>query len=121
MVEGDITQSVLAWLNSSTLPYPLNHTHITLIPKKKDLKYVTYYHPINLCNVLYKFFFKVLANRLKKLLPKIITEHESTFVKDCLITDNILIAFETLHCMKNYKFGSSGYMALKLDMSKVYD
>ena len=121
MVEGDITQSVLAWLNSGTLPYLLNHTHITFIPKKKDLKYVTYYRPISLCNVLYKFFFKVLANRLKKLLPKIITEHESTFVKDCLITDNILISFETLHCMKNYKFGSSGYMALKLDMSKAYD
>ena len=35
--------------------------------------------------------------------------------------DNILIAFETLHCMKNYKSGSIGYMALKLDMSKAYD
>lgn len=34
MVEGDITNSVLSWLNSSTLPHPLNHTHITLNPKK---------------------------------------------------------------------------------------
>ena len=62
MVESDITQSVLTWLNSSTLPYPLNHTHITLIPKKKDPKYVTDYPPISLCNVLYKLFSKVLAN-----------------------------------------------------------
>lgn len=52
MVEGDITQSVLAWLNSGTLPYPLNHTHITLIPKKKSPKYVTNYRLISPCNVL---------------------------------------------------------------------
>ena len=79
------------------------------------------YCPISLCNVLYKLFSKVLANRLKKLLPKIITEHQYAFVKDRLITDNILIAFETLHCMKNYESGSLSYVALKLDLSKTYD
>ena len=79
------------------------------------------FRSISLCNVLYKLFSKVLANRLKKFLPSIITEHQSVFAKDRLITDNILVAFETLHCMKNYSSGSSGYMALKLDMSKAYD
>jgi len=32
-----------------------------------------------------------------------------------------MIAFETLHCMKNHNYGSFGFMALKLDMSKAYD
>ena len=72
-------------------------------------------------NVLYKNFSKVLANRLKKLLPIIITEHQSAFTKDCLITNNILVAFETLHSMKKYKSGDNSFMALKLDMSKAYD
>ena len=31
------------------------------------------------------------------------------------------MAFETLHYMKHHQNGSSGYMALKLDMSKEYD
>ena len=35
MVEVDSNHSVLARLNPGTLPHPLNHTHITLIPKKK--------------------------------------------------------------------------------------
>ena len=35
--------------------------------------------------------------------------------------DNIMIAFKTLHCMKNHNYGSFGFMALKLDMSKAYD
>lgn len=100
MVEGDVTYSVLSWLNSGTLPHLLNHTHITLIPKKKNPVYVTNYRPISPCNFLYKLFFEVLANRLKKFLPSIITEHHSAFAKDRLITDNILIAFETFHCMK---------------------
>ena len=96
MVEGDITQSVLSWLNLGILPHPLNHTHITLIPKKKkNPKYVTDDRPIRLCNVLYKLFSKVLVNRLKKFLPLIITEHQFAFAKDRLIMDNILIAFKT--------------------------
>ena len=121
MIEGDVTHSVLSWLNSSTLPHPVNHTFITLIPKKKNPCFVSEYRLISLCNVLYKILSKVLANRLKKILNSVITEHQSTFAKGHLIIDNILIAFETLHYMKNYNSGSNGFMVLKLDMSKPYD
>uniref|UniRef100_A0A2N9FKU0 Uncharacterized protein n=1 Tax=Fagus sylvatica TaxID=28930 RepID=A0A2N9FKU0_FAGSY len=38
-----------------------------------------------------------------------------------MITDNVLIAFETLHHMHNQRSGKVGSMALKLDMSKAYD
>ena len=108
-------------MNQGTLPNSLNHTFITLIPKKKNPEFVTEYRPISLCNILYKIFSKVLANRLKRVLPHIISEHQSAFLKGRLITDNILVAFETLHYMKNHNSGKSGFMALKLDMSKAYD
>ena len=32
-----------------------------------------------------------------------------------------MVAFETLHYMRNHRAGKIGYMALKLDMSKAYD
>ena len=71
--------------------------------------------------MLYKIFSKVLANCLKKILPLIISEHQSAFTKDRLISDNIMVASETLHCLQRYNSGSHGYMAIKLDMNKAYD
>ena len=43
--------------------------------------------------IMYKLMSKVLANRLKKLLPNIIFESQSAFQSDKAISDNILVAF----------------------------
>nr|XP_023888394.1 uncharacterized protein LOC112000487 [Quercus suber] len=64
---------------------------------------------------------KVIANRLKPLLNSIISNTQSAFIADRLITDNVLVAFESLHHMKTNCTGKTGFMALKLDMSKAYD
>ena len=63
---------------------------------------------------------KVLANRLKRILSKIITEYQSAFTESRLIFDNILVAFESLHSMQKHT-GKDAFMAIKLDMSKAYD
>ena len=120
-VDKDVTSSILSWLNLGILPHPINHTFITLIPKTNNPEYVHQYRLISLCNVLYKIFSKVLANCLKTLLPTIITEHQLAFTKDKLISDNILVTLETLHCMHKHNSGTLKFMALKLDMSKTYD
>ena len=116
LIGDDISNTVLHYLNSSTLPERLNHTFITLIPKNKNPVFASEFRPISLCNVLYKIFSEVLANRLKKILPNIITENQSAFTKSCLISNNILIAFESLHSMQKHT-GKEGFMAIKLDMS----
>ena len=71
-----------------------------MIPKVANLKTVAQFRPISLCNVIYKLLSKVLVNRLKPILNSIILEAQSAFIVDRVITDNILIAFETLHHMK---------------------
>jgi hypothetical protein len=43
------------------------------------------------------------------------------FIPGRLISDNILVAFETLHTMHARMYGIVGYIAIKLDMSKAYD
>ena len=104
----DVSQAVLSCLNSRSILKAINHTFITLIPKVQNPERVSDFRPIILCNVIYKIVSKVIANRLKPLLDSIVSETQSAFVANRLITDNILIAFKSLHHMKNNCLGKQG-------------
>lgn len=107
--------------NGGPMPEGWNDTYVVLIPKVKDPTRIKDLRPISLCNVLYKLVSKVLANRLKLILPEVISENQSAFVPGRLITDNVLIAYKLSHMLLNKKRGKEGYAAIKADMSKAYD
>src|ERR1044072_7601619 len=71
---------------------------------------------IFVCNVVIKLVTKSIANRIKLLLPDIIDNEQSAFVKGRLIIDNALIAMECFHWLKKKSKGRKGVMAMKLDM-----
>jgi Zn-dependent membrane protease YugP len=81
---------------------------------------VNHFRPISLTNFNYKIISKILSNRFKPLLHKIVSSMQSAFLKGRSIQDNSIIAHELFHTMK-YKRGMGGLMALKLDMEKAFD
>lgn len=94
-VGDDVCGLVLDFLNHGHMPEGLNYTYVVLIPKVKNTSKMTELRPISLCNVSYKLISKVLANRLKGLLPSIIDENQSAFVPGRLITDNVILSSES--------------------------
>ena len=121
IVGNNVVRAVLSVLNSGHLLHKMNYTHIILIPKKNEPQYISDYRPISLGNVVSRLFSKVLANRIKLILPNIISDAQSAFVPNRLITDSTTVAFELLHRMRNKRKGKRGQMAVKLDISKAYD
>ncbi|XP_060965604.1 uncharacterized protein LOC133034522 [Cannabis sativa] len=121
IVEKDIVDMVQRFFTSGEFPEYLAETNIVLIPKKSQPVSMNDLRPIALCNVIYKIVSKVLANRLKGVLSKVISETQSAFLPGRLITDNILVSYEIMHYLKRKQKGKKGFMAIKLDMSKAYD
>jgi hypothetical protein len=103
LVQTAVTEVVLGFLNRGDMPEVINQTILVLIPKVANLDKLTKFRPISLCNVTYKLCSKVMADRLRLILDKIVSEEQSAFVPGRLITDNVLIAYECIHYLRNKK------------------
>ena len=95
-----------------------NSSFLELIPKEKGAQSFSRFRPISLCNTGYKIITKVIANRIKKFLPRIIPENQGGFIQGRQIQDNITIVQEAIHssCQRKEKG-----MIVKLDLANAFD
>ena len=101
------------------LPKGLNTTLLALIPKKDNAMEIRYYKSISCCNVRYKVISKITPNRLNCTLPRCISYKQSSFVKDKLFVENLLLANEIVN---DYHMEDvSPRCAMKIDIAKAFD
>ena len=118
VVERDVLAVFEEFYQHCKFEKSLNATFIALIPKKNDASNIRDFRPISLVGSLYKILAKVLANRLKVVLDKLISEYQNSFVGGRQIFDSVLIANECVDSRMKSKIPG---VICKLDIEKAYD
>ncbi|XP_039066094.1 uncharacterized protein LOC120211665 [Hibiscus syriacus] len=98
----------------------LNKTVLVLIPKKEGPETFTNFRPISLCTVMYKLIIKIIARRIKQVMPILIMPNQTSFIACRSITENIIINQEVIHSMRQLKT-KQVWMAIKVDLEKAFD
>jgi ribonuclease HI len=119
-VGDSIYQEVSQIFQSGKMPEYLNSTLIALIPKCRGPETIGQYRPISLCNTIYKVVTKIIVNRVRPLLDKLVSPYQTAFVPGRRGVDNVVIAQELIHSLQK-KRGRKGQFILKLDLEKAYD
>ncbi|CAN1159647.1 LINE-1 retrotransposable element ORF2 protein [Linum perenne] len=119
IIGQDITLAVQNFFDKGDLPHQVNATTLTLIPKVLNADEFKNFRPISCCNVLYKCITKLIATRIGRILPQIISPSQSAFIKGRLISDNILLAHELVSSY--HKKQVSPRCVVKIDLTKAFD
>ncbi|XP_072074147.1 uncharacterized protein [Arachis hypogaea] len=117
-IGSEFTAVVIAFFQTAKLPKDANITWVALAPKFVRAKEIKYLRPISMVGCVYKVISKVLVRRMRAVMPRLIGETQSAFVKGRKIHDGTLIACETVHWLKLRKKEAA---IIKLDFQKAYD
>ena len=119
-VGGSVVKLVLSMFEKPDLIEHINGTRIVLIPKVAIPQTIQDLRPISLCNVIYKIVTKIISNRLKPIISRVVAPNQCSFIKGRQSSDNIILVQEIIHSMRNMR-KKNGFMAIKIDLEKAYD
>lgn len=118
IVKQDILDVVEDSRKNKIVLKALNTSFISLIPKQENAMTPDRFRPIALCNVVCKIISRIIENRIKPLLPTLVSEEQTGYVEGKKILNNIIQAHEVVHSLKIKKQVG---MIIQLDLEKAYD
>jgi len=130
--DNSILQGFLEWLTSLNLLNVLNCAYakgllaitqrrglITLLPKKnKPANFLTNWRPITLPNCDYQIATKSIASRMRKVLPRIINNDQTGFLKNWIIGKNIRLLDSIINYTNTEQIPG---LVLFVDFEKAFD
>ncbi|XP_012842530.1 PREDICTED: uncharacterized protein LOC105962752 [Erythranthe guttata] len=119
IIKVELSNFIIDFFRGGHILKEMNLTTLVLIPKIDNARTVGDYRPISLGNFSGKLLSKILATRLGKILPFLISEEQAGFVKDRNIMSHIVMAQELTRDINQKCKG--GNVIFKLDMAKAYD
>ena len=119
IINRHLYNSILCSIELGELSEEQRRGIVTLLPKAgKDLKHVKNWRPISILNVDYKIIAKILANRIKYILPELINSDQLAYVQDRVIGENLRIVKDLIDYAKIHNL--SGILLL-IDFEKAFD
>lgn len=118
LLKGDVMAFMCEFHSHGKLSKTIGASVISLVPKKNGVGCLKDFRPISLIGRMYKSLAKVLARRLQKIVPSIISSTQGAFMHDRQILDVVLVANECIH--SRHKEGIPS-MVCKVDLEKAYD
>ncbi|KAL8458477.1 hypothetical protein ACS0TY_036118 [Phlomoides rotata] len=95
-----------------------NASFVTLIPKNTNPTKIEEYRPIALVGCMYKLISKILANRIKIVLPNLIGKEQTAFIEQRHLLDGALALNEIIDEINKKKKEA---FLFKIDFAKAYD
>lgn len=117
-IKIDVMQFFQDFYDLKQVPKGYNSSFIALIPKKINASLPGDYRPISLMNSAMKLLTKVLSRRLKLVMPMVVSQVQSAFIRGRQITDSIMLANEVVSALQD---GKSKGIVLKIDFEKAFD
>ena len=119
VVGPEVTEAILEFFKSGYLLKQWNTVNLVLIPKTPNASHPSEFRPISCLNTVYKVIAKLLASRLKEILPLMISKSQSAFLPGRLLAENVLLATDLFNDYNTHNISSRGM--LKVDLRKAFD
>lgn len=119
VIGPEISEAILEFFRTGKLLKQWNTANLVLIPKKSNAAHPSEFRPISCLNTVYKVISKLLASRLKEILPLMISKAQSAFLPGRLLAENVLLATDLVNGYNTQSLTPRGM--LKVDLRKAFD